>query len=356
MIRVGLVGYGLAGKVFHAPIIDAVEGLALAAVVERSTRNAEKIYPGITTHTSLEAMLDDPTIDAVVLATPNELHFPQAKQVLLAGRHVIVDKPIAAASAEIAELIALSEQQQRYLIPFHNRRWDSDFQTLLKLLHEQKLGAVVSLDSTFDRWRRKPRAGSWREEAGPSTGILLDLGTHLVDQALVLFGPPQGVSAEVLTEREVSVINDAFTIRLRYPGHLVTLGANCLSAFPRPRYSVRGTRGGFIKWGLDPQENLLKADPRVIETKGPHWADEPASAWGTLAIDVDDSIVTQPVKPVPSDYRLYYAAVRDAILGKAAPPVPLTDAWLVARILEWAHESSQLRQEIPCDWSTAPTN
>ncbi len=354
MIRVGVVGYGLAGKVFHAPIIDAVDGLTLAAIVERSSRNAEKVYPAIATHTSLEAMLEDLTIEAVVLATPNELHYPQAKQVLLAGRHVVVDKPVAGASAEIAELIALSGQQQRHLIPFHNRRWDSDFQTLLKLLREQKLGTVVSLESTFDRWRRLPRVGSWREEAGPSTGILLDLGTHLVDQALVLFGQPQGVSAEVLTEREVSEINDSFTIRLRYPRHFVSLGANCLSAFPRPRFNVRGTHGGFLKWGLDPQENLLKADPRVIETKGPHWADEPSSRWGTLAVDVEDSIVTQPVKPVPSDYRLYYAGVRDAILGKAEPPVPLIDAWRVARILEWAQESSRLRQEIPCDWSHTP--
>jgi len=353
MIRVGLVGFGLAGKVFHAPYVSAVEGLELAAIVERSTRNAEAAYSGIVTYPSLEAMLEDTTLELIVVGTPNATHVPLATEALKAGRHVVVDKPVAATSAELAELIALASVQGKLLIPFHNRRWDSDFQTLSQLIRESTIGNVVSLESAFDRWRPLRPASSWKEMGGYGNGLLLDIGTHVVDQALVLFGPPEAVSAEVLTEREGSKANDSFTIRLHYPGKIMTVGANCLSAFPGPRFCLRGTKGGYLKWGLDPQENLLKANYRAINTPDPEWAKEDPAKWGTLTIDANDghnTMVTQPVKPVPSDYRSYYAGVRDAILDKAAPPVLATDAIKVARILEWAEESSARKTTIPCNW------
>lgn len=356
MIRVGLVGFGLAGRVFHAPMIAAVEGLELAAVVERSARHAEAAYPGIATYPSLEDMLGDATLELIVVATPDNWHVPQAHEALKAGRHVVVDKPLGATSREIGELIATAAQAGRFLIPFHNRRWDSDFRTLQKLLHEQKLGRIVSLESTFDRWRPHPKRAAWREDGSTTGGTLLDLGTHLVDQALVLFGLPEAVGAEVATERESSVTIDSFTVRLYYPRQIVTLSANGLAAQPRPRYRVRGTRGNFVKWGLDPQEARLRETPRVIE---PGWGMEPASVWGTLAVepegdqggDQSGSMVTYPVKPIPGDYRLFYAGVLDAILGKAAPPVLAIDAWRVARVLELAVESSAKRSAILCDWT-----
>jgi predicted dehydrogenase len=362
MIRVGLVGYGLAGRVFHAPLITAVEGLELAAVVERKTRNAEAAYPGITTYPSLEAMLSDQTLDLIVVATPDNLHVTQAREALEAGRHVVVDKPVAATASEVAGLMARAARVGRLLIPFHNRRWDSDFRTLQKLLHEEKLGRIVYLESTFDRWRPHPSLAKWQEDGSTPGGVLTNLGTHLADQALFLsefFGLPEAIGAEVTSERDGAAAIDAFTIRLYYSRQVISLSSNYLAAVPRPRYTVRGSRGNFVKWGLDPQEARLKETGRIVE---PNWGLEPATAWGTLAVEPKGesvtnpagSMVTHPVKPIPGDYRLYYAGVRDAILGNAQPPVQAIDAWRVAQLLEWAAESSAQRCIVTCNWDPTP--
>jgi scyllo-inositol 2-dehydrogenase (NADP+) len=345
MIRVGLVGYGMAGRVFHAPVISAVEGLELAAVVERHSRNAEAAYPGISTYGSLEEMLKEETIQLVVVATPNTSHAALAHQALAAGRHVVVDKPTGITAREIEGLVEATGPD-RMLIPFHNRRWDSDFQTLRKLLREEKLGAVVSLESTFLRWRPLAR-GTWRDDGSEGGGLLLDLGTHLADQAIQLFGLPPELSAEVTAERPGGKVNDAFNIRLYYPDKVITLVANNLTALPRPRYSVRGTKGNYVKWGLDPQEDRLKETSKV---EGSNWGLEPSSAWGTLAVDVEGSMITHPVQPIPGDYRLYYAGVRDAILGKSAPPVLATDALKVAWLLEAAEASSREKRTLAIAW------
>jgi predicted dehydrogenase len=356
MIRVGLVGYGLAGKVFHAPLITAVEGLELAAVVERSSRNAQAAFPAITTYPSLEEMLTDTSLELIVVATPDNLHVPHAKQALEARRHVVVDKPVGGSAAEVAGLIAAANRVDRLLIPFHNRRWDSDFRTLQKLLREQSLGRVVYLESTFDRWRPEPRLAKWQEDGSTPGGVLTNLGTHLTDQALVLaefFGLPEAVSAEVAKERDAAAALDSFTVRLYYPRLVITLSSNYLAAQPRPRYTVRGTKGNFLKWGLDPQEARLKEAGRVVE---PNWGLEPSSAWGTLTTDAEGDTVTRPVTPIPGDYRLYYSQVRDAILGKSNPPVLATDAWRVAQILEWAIQSSAERTAIPIRWDASALN
>jgi len=345
MIRVGLVGYGMAGRVFHAPVISAVEGLELAAVVERHSRNAEAAYPGVTTYSSLEDMLKDETIQLVVVATPNTSHAALALQALAAGRHVVVDKPVGISVKEVEGLVAASGPGH-FMIPFHNRRWDSDFQTLRKLLHEEKLGEVVYLESTFLRWRPLAR-GTWRDDGTDGGGILLDLGTHLADQAIQLFGMPAELSAEVLAERPGGRVNDSFNIRLYYPEKIVTLVANCFTALPRPRYTVRGTKGNYVKWGLDPQEDRLKEKGKV---EGANWGVEPSSAWGTVAVDVEGSMITHPVQPIPGDYRLYYAGVRDAILGKSVAPVLAVDALNVARLLETAEISSREKRTIAIAW------
>jgi len=360
MSRVGLVGYGLAGKVFHAPLITAVEGLELAAVVERKSRNAEAAYPGITTYPSLEAMLGDPALELIVVATPDNWHVAHAEEALRAGRHVVVDKPVAGTARDVADLMTRAVEIGRYLIPFHNRRWDSDFRTFHKLLLEEKLGRIVYLESTFDRWRPHPRLTKWQEDGSTPGGVLTNLGTHLADQAIVLFGLPEAISADINSERDGAAAIDSFTLRLHYPRQTVNLASNYLAALPRPRYTVRGTQGNFVKWGLDPQEDRLKETGRVVE---PNWGLEPPSAWGTLAVepknepasDTGGSMVTHPAKPVPGDYRLYYAGVRDAILGKSKPPVQAIDAWRVAQLLEWAIESNAQRKEIPCNWNLEPS-
>jgi predicted dehydrogenase len=246
----------------------------------------------------------------------------------------------------------VADDHGKLLIPCHNRRWDSDFQTLQRLVGQGHLGRIVAVESTFDRWRQLPKLETWRDKGGPGTGILLDLGTHLADQALHLFGLPEAVSAEVLVERDTAIANDSFTIRLYYPRNVVTLAANCLSATSRPRFTVRATKGNYVKCCLDPQEAKLKESHRVTPVG---WGTEPAERWGKLTLEVGSpttgDVITQPIEPIPGDYRLYYAGVRDAILGKAEPPVAARDAFRVARVLEWAEQSWAEKRTIPCDWA-----
>jgi len=351
MIRVGLVGFGMGGRVFHAPLISSVEGLELAAVVERTANLAAERYPGIMIYRSLDELLADTSIDLVVVSTPSGTHFEAARQVLSAGKNLVVDKPMAVTSAQIVELIALAAAQNVLLSSFHNRRWDSDFKTIHKLIHEGSLGRLVYLESVFDRWSPGSTRRPWKDDPTQGGGILLDLGTHLADQILALFGKPQAVSAEVSRERDGEGSEDSFTLHLRYPGLSVTLASNCLSTLPRPRFHLRGTKGNFRKYGLDPQEAALGKITRIEDAS---WGTESPAHWGTLSVDVDDNMVTCPVEPIPGDYRLYYAGIRDALLGGTPPPVTAIEAWRVARLLEWARESSEQRREVPCDWNDEP--
>ena len=351
MIRVGLVGFGMAGRVFHAPLISSVEGLELAAVVERHSDEAAKRYPGITTYRSVEELVAEPSIDLVVVATPSGSHFEVARQAIEAGRAVVVDKPMSATAPQIRDLIGLARDKGVLLMPFHSRRWDGDFLTVKKLLNDGTLGRLVHLDSRLDRWRPGATRVPWKEDPAAGGGVLLDLGTHLADQALALFGKPLGVSAEVLRERDGEGADDAFTLRLRYEGFRVTLGANSLSSPAAARFTVRGTKGNFVKKGVDPQEAALNKVTRITE---PGWGKEPATEWGLLHVDLAGCMVTQPLATLHGDYRGYYMAVRDAMLGKAPAPVTAADAWRAARVLEWAVESTKTRCEMVCDWEDEP--
>lgn len=351
MIRVGLVGFGMAGRVFHAPLISSVEGLELAAVVERSSDHAEQRYPGIKVYRTVDELLADASIKLVVVATPNVAHFEIALRALEAAKNVVVDKPVAVSSQDIAQLLQLAGGVGLQCIPFHNRRWDSDFQTIQKVLHGKQLGDLVHFESTFDRWRPGASTRVWKDDPGQG-GILLDLGTHLVDQALTLFGPPESLGAEVRHERLGDGGNDSFTIRLHYFTNMtVTVSANSLSSLARPRFHLRGTKGNYWKWGLDLQEEELG---KITRIDSPDWGKEPSGHWGTLCVNSSGGLDTQPVEPVPGNYRLFYAGVRDALLGKGAPPVAGIDAWRTARILEGALESSRTHRDIECDWSSEP--
>lgn len=351
MIRVGLIGFGLGGRVFHAPLISSVEGLELAAIYERTSSKAQERYPGIVTYRSLEDLLADPSLSLIVVTTPNETHFDLARRALESGKNVIVDKPSAVTSAEVASLIELARQRGLLFAPFHNRRWDSDFQTVKKLLQEEVLGRLVAFESRFDRWRPiLPKDRLWKEDP-VGGGLLLDLGTHLVDQALVLFGKPAAVSADVRRERDGTGANDSFTLRLRYPGLSVTLAANNLSLPSGARFHLRGTNGNYWKQGVDPQEAALNKVTRITDSA---WGCEPQANWGLLHVGIDGGTVVRPIEALSGDYRFYYAGIRDALLGKAAPPVAAVDAWYVARILEWAAESSEQRREAVCDWTGDP--
>jgi predicted dehydrogenase len=352
MIRVGLVGFGMAGRVFHAPLISSVEGLELAAVVERSTDNAAQRYPGIKTCRSVDELLADPSIKLVVVATPNSTHFEVAMRVLESAKNVVVDKPAAISSSEISQLMELAGGVGLQFIPFHNRRWDSDFQTIQKVLHDKSVGRLAHFESNFDRWRPGTSSRPWKDEPEQG-GTLLDLGTHIVDQALVLFGEPDAVGAEVERERDGGGGNDSFTIRLHYlTGLTATVSANSLSTLPRARFHLRGTRGNFQTWGLDMQEEALG---KITRIDSGDWGKEPPEHWGRLATEDGGAVRNEPVEPIPGDYRRFYEGVRDCLTGAGKPPVAGADAWRTARILEWAVESSRVHKDIDCDWGTEPS-
>lgn len=316
MLRIGIIGFGMAARVFHAPLISSVDGLELAAVVERHGDQAAQRYPGLKIYRSLEELLADSSIDLAVVATPSGTHFDVARQVLASRKHAVVDKPVSVTSVEVAQLIELARANGTLLIPFHNRRWDGDFLTVQKLLHEHQLGRVVNIESRFDRWNPGATRRPWKDDPSQGGGVLLDLGTHLVDQALVLCGKPLAISADVLRERDGDGSDDAFTIRMRYEKCFVTLGANALSSPAGARFHVRGTRGNFRKKGVDPQEAALN---KITRISAADWGQEPPTEWGLLCVDVEGGMVSRPVTTVAGDYRLFYAGVRDALSGQCSP-------------------------------------
>lgn len=345
-IGVGIIGYGLAGRVFHAPFVSAVPGLRLEAFVERTSDEAAKAYPGTKTYRSVEAMLDDPAIELVVVGTPNATHYSLAKQALAAGRHVVVDKPFAETSAQAEELITLSIQNGLVLAPFHNRRWDGDFITLQRMVGGGRLGRLVTFESHFDRFKPAARESTWKEAADPANGLLMDLGPHLVDQVLALFGWPEAVTASVRTDRDKTQIEDAFDIALHYNGLIAWCRSTMLACEPSPRFLLHGTQGSFRKWGLDPQEPAIVAGAKVPRLGEGSWLEEEEFAWGELTLATAAGIERSRIKTEPGDYRGFYANVRDAIRGSAALEVPAEAGRDAIRILEVARLSSRERRSI----------
>jgi predicted dehydrogenase len=344
-IGVGVVGFGLAGRVFHAPFVSAVPGLKLEAFVERRTDEAHRAYPGTRTYRTVPELLGNSNIDLVVVATPNETHFELAKQALEAGKHVVIDKPFADSSAHAEELIALATAKGLVLAPFHNRRWDGDFQTVKKVLADGQLGRLVTFESHFDRFKPIPRDHSWKELAHPANGMLMDLGPHLVDQVLSLFGMPKLVTASVRTDREGSSIEDAFDIILSYDNLLAYCRASILAAEASPRFLLHGTAGSFRKYGLDPQEPAIVAGAHVPKLGDPkEWLCEDEALWGELVVapvlTAPATLVRTKVQTECGDYRGFYANVRDAIEGTAKLEVPAEAGLDVAKVLEAARVSS----------------
>ena len=351
-IRVAVVGFGLAGRVFHAPFVSAVPGLRLEAIVQRTGDHAGALWPQTRVLRSVEAALRDRAIQLVVVATPNATHYDLAMQALSAGKHVVVDKPMAASSAQAEEMIALARQRGVLLAPFHNRRWDGDFLTLRQLLGSGEMGRVVSLESHFDRFRPVPRSGTWKEAAGQANGLLMDLGPHLLDQATALFGTPAWLDADVRADREESGIEDAFDVTLGYRDLRVLCRSTMIAAQPSPRFLLHGTSGSYRKWGLDPQEPTLVRGATVPRLgTGERWLEEAPTEWGELVTATDPErpaeLGRRAVRTLPGDYRQFYAGVRDAIAGRAELPVSGEDGWRVLRLLELARESSDQGRRLP---------
>jgi scyllo-inositol 2-dehydrogenase (NADP+) len=334
MLNVGLVGFGFAGRVFHAPVIRVVEGLRLTAIVQRSGVPDPR-YSDVEVVRSVDELLAR-AVDLVVIATPNASHHPIARQCLLAGRHVVIDKPFATTVVEARELVQLGGEQRRVLSVYHNRRYVGDFITLQRLLAEGALGQVAAFESHFDRFRPELKAGAWREQPVPGSGIWFDLGSHLLDQALVLFGTPQAISADIRLERAGALADDAFDVTLHYPHLRALLRASMLAAAPGPTFAVHGTGGSFLKYGSDPQEGDLKAGRTPDES---NWDVEPQEIYGTLTTPEG----TRAIPTIPSSFTHFYENIRDAILGRAPLAITPEQALDVMRGLELAVASSQQR-------------
>jgi scyllo-inositol 2-dehydrogenase (NADP+) len=362
LIRTAVLGYGFAGRIFHSPFVHAVPGLELAAIVQRTGDNAGTDYPGTRILRSVDEALGDPAIDLIVVATPNDSHVEMARRALEAGKHVVVDKPIAGSSAEALELIALAKKQGKVLAPFHNRRFDGDFQTVRRLVSEGRLGRVTLVDAHFDRFRPKQRANTWKEVGGAANGLLFDLGPHLLDQALALFGVPKSITASVRHERDVTAIDDAFDIALEFARPVVGVEgvrgvryechASMIAAEPAPRFRVNGTLGSYVKNGLDPQEAALLGGARPPELGSSEpWLAEAESSWGTLITAADPAEPTKlerrKLATEVGDYRQFYANVRDAIWGEAKLVVSAEDGYRTIRLLELAMQSSDHNHTLP---------
>lgn len=331
-LRTALIGYGYAGKTFHAPLINATAGLTLQAIASSDRAKVHADWPAATVYGSPLQAMQQADIDLVVIATPNDTHAALAEAALRAGKHVVVDKPFTLTLDEAKALDELAQRHGRLLSVFHNRRWDADFLTLKQLLAAGSLGDIVSFESRFDRFRPEVRQ-RWREQAGLGGGLWYDLGPHVVDQALQLFGRPWALSAAFARQREHAEIVDWFHVRLDYGRLQVQLSASMLVAGGCPRFAVHGTTGSWIKYGLDPQEDSLKrGEPPGIAG----WGQDPVP--GTLYSGTGVEGIVAPSEP--GDYRLYYAAIAAAIAGYQPNPVPAGEAIAVMEIIELAQLSA----------------
>lgn len=348
-IRASVIGFGLAGRIFHAAVISATPGLELAAIVQRSGDEAAKAYPNVQIYRSIEEMLADSRIRLVAVGTPSFSHFEVAKQCLLADRDVIIDKPFAITSDEGAQLIRLARERRRLLTAYQNRRWDGDFKTVEKILVSGELGRLVTFESHFDRFRPEPRLRGWRENGGPGGGTLFDLGSHLIDQALTLFGKPESIFASVRIDRDNGAVDDAFDLTLFYSRLTVYLRASTLAKAPGARFTLHGTQGSFVKFGLDPQEEQLKSGAHF---DSPRFGHEPEEAWGNLYLE--GTAAPQSVETEVGDYRGIYANVRDALLGVQKLAVTPEQAWRTTRLIELARESNSQGRVLSVDFSNEP--
>ena len=344
MVRVGLIGFGLAGQAFHAPVIRGVEGMELACVLERHTNNSKQRYPEVRVARTLDEMLSDKSINLIVVATPNDSHFSYSKTCLEAGYHVVVDKPLTPTLREAEQLARVAADRKRLFTVYQDRRWDGAFLTVKNLVHSGVLGTVMEYEARFDRFRLDAKPNAWREVADfPAAGVLWDLGPHLIDGALVLFGEPKSIWASAFCQRETATVDDAFDVYMEYPRTRVLLHARIIAYQPSHHLLLHGTAGSFVKYGMDPQESALKEGRTPDE---PEWDTDPPELYGTMIT----SDARRTVPTLRSSFVRYYENMRDAMLGTAELAVSPEWSLDVMRGLVLAVQSSQTRRVLP--WSS----
>ena len=342
-IQVGLASFGMSGKVFHAPILAHHQGFELKAVMERSKNEVQKIYPDVGTVRTFDELLDDDNIELIVVNTPDMTHFEYARKALVAKKHVVVEKPFTRTIAQGETLINLADKHKKVLSVFQNRRWDGDFLTVRKIIERDCLGRIVEFESNYMRYRNFIQPNTWKESAVQGIGITYNLGSHMIDQAVALFGMPEAIWADIDAMRTGSEIDDYYHIRLIYPDVKVTLKSSLLVREESARYTVHGTNGSFLKYGLDPQEEMLKqgGNPSM-----PDWGKEPECQWGILNTEMNGIHIRGKVETVPGNYAAYYDNIYDVIRKRAELEVTPEQALSVIHLIEATMESSRSGQSV----------
>lgn len=354
-IQVGILGYGLSGRIFHGAIISAVEGYVIKRIIARDPEKqalARTEHPNAIVSADVEDVFSDSDIDLVIVSTQNTTHADFARRAMLNDKHVVVEKPFTVTSEEAKQLIQVAHETGKVLSVYQNRRYDSDFLTVKKIVESGALGRIVEFVSHFDRFRPVPKGDAWREEALPGSGTFYDLGPHLIDQALTLFGYPDALYADISNQRNGKV-DDAFGLILYYPGLQVHLKASNLVKEPTPRFAIYGTEGSFVKYGLDVQESNLRdagvRPPFIKRTESGSWVDT-VSDWGVESEDIFGKLNSVNHNgshtSEKGDYRRFYTDLYDAIVQKKAPYVTGGDGQKVIEIIEAAFKSNLEKKRI----------
>lgn len=341
-INTAIIGYGMAGSVFHSPIIYSMDGFELNKIYTTNVdciNRIQKLYPNTKPVPDVKEIFSDEAIELVVIAAPNTHHFSLAKEALLSGKHVVIDKPFTVNTAEADELIALAQKCSRMLSIFQNRRWDSDFKTVKKVIDSGMLGKLVECEIHMDRYRNFIKDRAWREDNIPGSGVLFDLGSHLIDQALFLFGTPQALTADLRMQRQVSKTTDNFELILHYDKLKVTLKSGMLVRAELPHFVLLGENGSFVKYGVDVQEEDLKAG--LTPLSKPNWGEEPESLYGNIFTTFKGLDIKGKIKSEHGDYRAYYENIFDVITKDAALMVTPKQARNTIKLIEYAMESNE---------------
>lgn len=337
MINTALVSFGMSGRVFHAPFIDAHPYFNLVGAWERSQKNIQSIYPDTLSYNSYEALLNDPLVELVIVNSPNDTHYEYTKKALLAGKHVVCEKAFTVKASEAEELDQIAKANNLQLAVYHNRRFDADFLTLQKLMKENAIGDLLDVQISFERYRTTLSPKAHKEAVSPGSGLLYDLGPHLVDQALLLSGMPLAVFSDIRITRKESLVDDYFTLILYYPGHRITLTSGMVYMKQLPGYKIYGTKGCFIKNRSDIQEADLIAGRKPND---PNWGIESPNDFGTLYADDNGIISSKVITSLPGNYGKFYELMADAILHGGAVPTSAQEGKNIIKVLEAARMSS----------------
>jgi len=343
-ISTAVISYGISAKTFHIPFIISNPAFSLNMIMQRHGNTAKESYKEVIILNEFEAVLADKSIELVVIASPNITHHPYAKQAMLAGKHVVVEKPFTNTVEEAKELVDISNQTGKICAVFHNRRYVADFLTMKHIIEEGLLGETREFFSHYDRYRPDPRTyGLWREEELPGSGVFYDLGPHLIDQALVLFGKPSFITADIRKQKHYSKVDDYFDIRLDYGKLIVTLHSSMLVREMGPRYMIHGTKGSFIKTGEDPQEELLKSG--ILPTDK-DWGKEDPAFFGLIHTERDGEIIKEIYPSLQGGYGQFYQNLHDTIRNGAPLNERPEDGYNVIRLIELAFQSSTQRKTL----------